>query len=397
MLGKYLKSYFSFQISRILAGRSYRDWEKERYTLHQQKLTNKALANELETACQERGFLTFSEYIQIDQYGVNGRQCRHGHGRTDVHIRWGRALARLCQDYKIETLVEFGPGDGSLALLVVKTARQMGLSLIWHGVEINPMLVKKITRRFKQAGLSSSLGSLRSAYSIDQFLKPAVVVFAYSLDSMLPELFINTGNDYDIPNAFIGLRVKEGILEEVVVTEAMVDKRKISLKDGIFTDSTGQKFDLRSFRLHPWQRFLVPLEAFKLLTQVLTSLKKNSLVLIIDEYDFPPSQKDTQHLSLPRDLDRYNKVVDFSSLYRNTGNGLLYFPTYLPTVKGVLKKVGFDILKEDIEDKLACEIEGKVWKVKHKQPKVYYRWAMLVKRMSSAKSPVIPIEMPKSA
>lgn len=125
---KFILNYLQYLLSRLIAGRkNYELWKKENYSLKTAKIKDKKLAKELEDEySQKGGFLTFAEYLQIDQFGKNGYHANHAlHGETNAHKHWAKAVVCLCLEKDFEKIVEFGPGEGKLALEVIKLAQKM--------------------------------------------------------------------------------------------------------------------------------------------------------------------------------------------------------------------------------------------------------------------------------
>jgi hypothetical protein len=85
---KYFLNYLQYKLSGIIAGRNnYEDWKIKNYSLKKATIKNKQLSEELEIACQKSGgFLTYAEYLQIDQFGQNGYHANYkDHGITATH------------------------------------------------------------------------------------------------------------------------------------------------------------------------------------------------------------------------------------------------------------------------------------------------------------------------
>lgn len=365
MLWKYILSFFDYKISRLIAGRkNYETWKKNNYSLRKVKIENSQLAKEMELSCAEKdGFLTFSEYLQIDQFGENGFHSAHSeHGITTTHRHWANALTSLCKSKGYNYIVEFGPGGGDLAIETVKKAKKLDLNLLWSGIEINSNLVKKIKERFKKEKLERNLKEIVGSQKEIKLNKKCIFVFSYSLDSIPTEIFVNTSDQRSYPDGVIGIKVKDQILEEFVLNKAQIKKRSMALKNGIFKDSFGNKFDLKDWRLFKNQRLYLPVNSLSVFWEFVKRSPKESTFLVIDEFRGSIHPLETSHLCLPKDLYLYKKDCDnFEKCYRESGKNLFYYPVYFNTFLEFIKSFGFGLIKYDIEEKLAKEVSNKRW------------------------------------
>lgn len=364
-LQKYLFDYLRYKLSNFVAGRkNYEDWKIKNYSLKTVEIKNKELAKELERACQKKGgFLTYSEFIHIDQFGQNGYHKNYkDHGITDAHKRWSKALALLCKEKSYSHVFEFGPGKGDLAVKLVKASKKIGNNIIWSGVEINEELCNIIKARFKEEGLEKNLKEIARSLNDIAFDQKSIFIFSYSLDSVPPEIFINTKDLKSSPDALIGILVKDGILNEIALTEDLLKTKKISLKKGIYKDAEGYEFDVSTWKLYRGQRAYIPINALSILADLVNRATQDSLFVIIDEFRPPPLSWETGHFCLPKDLHTYTRdIVDLEEGYENTGRNLLYFPTYLSTFLKFLQGIGFRSIQYDIEEKMAKDLSYEKW------------------------------------
>lgn len=395
LIRKYLTDYFGYKLSLLFAGKkNYEQWRTKNYALNKTRISNKELALEMEAACTKNGgFLTYADFLKEDQFGTYGYHSKHkDHGATDTHNRWGKAIAALCKDKEIHHVIEFGPGTGDLAIAIIKQAKRKNFDISWSGVELNQELQKKIRDKFQKEGLKVQLAE--QVNSIDQLKtrKKSIVVFSYSLDSVAPQIFINTKNEKSFPNALIGIKVENGILEEVILTGAILGKKGIFFEDGIYSQDNGTKFDITSWKLFPYQRAYIPVAAFSIL-KAFTDRFQDSLFIIIDEVREPAFFWNTQHLCLPRDLHKYKRdLTDLEKAYREAGENLLYYPTFFLTLYKFIHRLGFRSVEYEIEQKMAKDLSGDHW-VSLKGQFLTYSFLAWDKKNKSKE--VFPLEFPQ--
>jgi len=340
----------------------YNTWlEQEYYGLQKVKINDSALAKELELKSRNNGGnLTTAEFLTSVLYGPAGYHSIHEtHGKTDIHQRWSEALARLCIKYGLNTIVEFGPGDGDLGIATIKASKRTDKDLKWYGVETNPRLRDLIIEKFCAEKLNSNLGGVcKHITELPRNFDKALVVFPYSLDSIPPECFSVTTKEFGFPDSIIGLSVKDGILEEYYLTDPSVLKAKgIELKDGIYRFGD-QAYDISDWRLHKGQRAYPPSGIARVLTGVAKAVPVGSRFIIIDEYIPKPLNLTKDHLAPPRDLNGARKLNP-RDLYANLGNRLMYFPTYFESLESILLSCGLRIELSGGDEKLSNEIVGK--------------------------------------
>lgn len=394
---KFLLSYAQHQLRRLVGGRKhYEKWKEKNYSLKQVPIKNKTLAKELELACKKAGgHLTFGEYLAIDQFGANGYHATHAeYGRTLVHKNWAKALAILCKQKGYKKIVEFGPGEGLLAIETVKAANQLGIDLIWSGIEVNNNLQKAIREHFRKEQLQNHLDMLADSIHDVSFGKKCLALFPYSLDSVPPEIVINTRQEKSSPNALIGITVQNGILSEIVLPSAVLKAKGISLENGIYTDPSGISFDLNSWKLYNRQRAYLPLHAFSILARCAKKMSSDSLLIVIDEFRNAPFSWETGHLCLPRDLHTYTRdCEDLEKLYKQAGSSLFYYPIYFHTFLKFLHSLGFTTLEYDIEQKLAKDLSGEKWR--HVKS-YFFTYAFLASQKINRDLRIIDIVLPQT-
>jgi len=392
-LNKYVIDYLQFKLSLIVGGKkNYEEWRTKNYSLKQAQLKNKKLAEEIENATRKSGFLTYEEFILLDQFGVNGYHATsRDHGITPTHKYWGKALSYLCKEEGISHVLEFGPGRGDLAIEILKESQKINFDVTWSGVELNKDLQEEIKRRFVQEGFKNKLNEIVSDISQLKTRKKSIVVFSYSLDSVPPQIFINTKSTKDLPNAILGTILNQGILREIILDPNELSKKGISLSGGLFKKD-GISFDLSSWLLHPKQRAYIPIQAFSILANFAHKFPTSTFV-IVDEFRPPPYPWETGHLEIPKDLHRYRRdIEDLEKGYKETGENLLYYPIFFVTFYKFLHALGFRSIKYDIEQRLAKEISQDNW---HSLKGLFSTYAFIAQDKNKGKNP-LPIEFPKS-
>jgi hypothetical protein len=359
-IAKYLQGFIQFHLKHLIAGGKEESARiKEYYSLKTVVLKNKKLAVELEEACKKNnGVLTFAEYLEIDQFGKNGYHANNSyHGEQETYKRWTEALVRYSIDNKIFNIIDFGPGNGDLGIYALKYGKSIKTKLIWSGIEINKGLRITIEKKFKKEKLTSQLQYLTSTPDGLPINQKSTMVFSYSLDNLPPEMLVNTAKSRSFPTAMLGVTISKNILKEVILTNEQLQKKGISLKNGIFTDNKKQTFDLTAWKLNPFQRACIPLSATTTLTSFTKRLPKNSIVLIIDEFSIDPYYPHSKHLNIPKDLNAYYRYFEnLNDLYKTSGNNLLYFPTYANCYLNALRSLGYSKINLGFENEMANKL-----------------------------------------
>jgi hypothetical protein len=355
-LKKNLKNIAQYYVSNLIGGRkNTSDWEFEKYGLKTEVIQNKQLALELENACQKDGYLLFSEFLQIDQHGKYGYHLNNKwHGEQQLYRYWGKAIAKLCQYEPIERVLDFGAGNGDLGIAVIDEARKLHYKIIWSGIEINGNLISTIRQAFKRKKYEENL--LQISPSINKILsssKKSLLVFSYSLDNLAPEMFINENQDLHYPTNLMGVTVKNGVVNEIILTNEQLLKKKIQYKNGVLSQN-GTSYNLHGWKLTHLQRACIPITAAKILLQSSKKVKQNSMLLIIDEFSEPNYARNEKHLNFPKDLTVFDRIFkNTTKLYNQAGNNLLYYPTYLLAYESILQSLGYTQLQIDNERTLA--------------------------------------------
>lgn len=361
---KYIRSVTDYHLHALLAGTAnYETMRKKDTQLRHIQLPDTPLTKELEDVCRKKKRpLLYSEYLSLELYGKYGFHVNSRvHGETGVYRHWPKALRALCTAKDLHHIVEFGPGDGTLACETIHDAVKNNYNLSWSGVEINDILVKKIRQQFEKTGLSKQIRQITNSLEAIKTKPQSLYLFPYSLDSIPVEVFLNTTSSVSFPNALLGIRVENSMLHEEVLTPDVLPNYGISFTNGTFTDSSGVTFDLTSWKLFPYQRVYLPIHSFSLLARFSKKLHPTDYVLIIDEFSESILFVDTNHLSLPHDLYTYKKKQTIDQLYKNMGKNCLYFPTYADTMYAFLHNLGFSSLHYDIEQKMAKELSQQSW------------------------------------
>jgi len=353
---KYLQGLLHFHLKHLIAGSNDEFTTiSGHYSLKTTTLKKEKLAAELESACQKNnGALTFAEYLAIDQFGTNGYHSNNKyHGEQKKSKYWGEALAKYCIDNNIFNIIDFGPGNGDLGIYALKYGNRIKKEFSWNGIEINENLRTTIEKKFKKEKLISQLRHLTSRLDDLPIDRKSAVIFSFSLDNLPPEMLINTAKKLSFPTAVLGITIHKNILQEVILTNEQLKQKNISLKNGIFTDSKKQSFDLSAWKLSYLQRACVPLQAATTLTSFTKRLAKGSVILIIDEFSPIPYHAHNKHLNFPKDLMAYWRYFeDMNELYKTSGNNLLYFPTYADSYLKVLKSLGYSNIELEFENEM---------------------------------------------
>lgn len=393
---KFILNYLQYLLSRLIAGRkNYELWKKENYSLKTAKIKNKKLAKELEDECsQKEGFLTFAEYLQIDQFGKNGYHANHAlHGETNAHKHWVKAVVCLCLEKDFNQIVEFGPGEGKLALEVIKLAKKKGKKIIWSGIEINENLKARIKQNFQKENLKDNLKEIVSDSSKLALDQKCLFIFSYSLDSVPPEIFINLEEEKTFPNALLGITVKDQILTEIVLNKDLLKRKNLFLENGIFKKTDGNLFDLSMWQLFPNQRAYLPVNSFSAFIEFANKASRDSLFLIIDEFLESALPWETNHLCLPKNLLLHQRICqNLKKAYEESGENLLYYPTYYYTFFKFLNSLGFQSIQAEIEQKMAKEITKERWFAL----KIFYRtYSFLASKKTKNEQEIIKLQFPQ--
>ncbi len=353
---KFLKSYLEFKFQNVLAGSTTLS---KNHSLITAKIKNKNLISNLESLTRQEGVLTYKEFLDIIQFGDYGYHKTHSiHGMTDTNLRWGLPILNICKEKKYREVIEFGCGEGSLGVEICKYAKQVNYPLIWSGIDINKSLLEKTRKNFAKANLSQYLGKLTEDIDAVSAKKACLLIFSYSLDSISPTVFINTKKTPGPPNALLGIFINDGVLSETILTPSQMHKKKMSLKNGIYKDESGE-FNLSSWKLFPQQRVYIPIGAISILLELIKKIPIGSTVIIIDEFVPQPLSSDDSDMCPPKDLDRFGRNRSFSNLeefYNTSGENLLYYSSYLETYKKALNSLGCDILNIENEYSLSRKL-----------------------------------------
>lgn len=329
------------------------------------KISDRKLAEDLEATCAKQdGILTYSEYLNIVQYGNNGYSAvSHKDGRTDANKRWGKALAAYCLKNNYSSVVEFGCGSGELGLTAAgEYKKSTGKILSWTGIEINRRHYEAIENNFKKSGLEDSLNLIvPSVDKINHYVK-SVFVFSYSLDSIPPEIFLNTSTNTTYPDSVIGLKIENGVLHEELIPAEIQNKKGIFFQNGLFRSQNSQTFDLRSWNLRRGQRAYIPVNSYKVILQFIKRIANGSAIIVIDEFRNSPFRYEASPLGLPKSMyEKDHDCIDITKYYKESGRHYLYFPNYFETFYKFLHFAGFKNIKFDIEQKSAAQLCGKKW------------------------------------
>jgi hypothetical protein len=175
------------------------------------------------------------------------------------------------------------------------------------------------------------------------------------------EIIINNALKTGVANSLIGIKIENGILEEVFLSESELKQKGIFFRNGVLRIN-GFSFDFSAWILHPNQRAYLPIKGFLTIIECVQKMKQSSIMLIIDEMKVPPLASQAYHLGTPRILN--SPIRDYDSLteaYKNLGNNLWYFPMYLKPLLKLLEEAGFSDIRSDIEEKMAANIKGGSW------------------------------------
>lgn len=382
----------------ILAGQSEKEWrlkQQGNYGLQTVRLENVGLAKELEEECKKKGgVLTYGEYLQIEQFGKNGYHASHSlHGMTDSYKVWEKALFFYCKKNNIHSIVEFGCGDGKLARVILKEAKKQKYDLSWDGVEVNSELREKAKASFEKEKLFESVSFLVSSLDQVPHTLQSLLLFSYSLDSVQPEIVLSK-NSHGIPDAFIGVEVKNGKLKEVILTASQLRKKGYIFEKGQLTNEKGISYDLREWSLQDSQRLYIPIHALTVLHEWVQKFPIGSHIFIMDEFRRLPSLYERhRHYGTPVVLyispkERYDFLVN--TAYKNAGNRLFYYPFFLNSYYSFLQLLGFVDVHYGIEEKIAKQMMKESWKPKPER--VDFCYALFGKLKEKQKRKVITVQ-----
>lgn len=349
---KFLSSFLSYKLHHLIAGTTIKPTIFPELITNV-KIKNKKLAEELENACKNNnGYLTYAEFSHISQYGTYGYHKTHNHhGMTDTYRRWGDSLVKLCKEKQYHDIVELGCGNGRLGVETIRFANTINYNLTWHGIDISKELLIETKKRFQREKIDKNLGQLVTDIQLLSLTNPFLFVCSYSLDSIPPEVFINTRNSLSYPNAIIGIQITKGMLSEVILPKNILAKKNISMHNGIFT-FTGTDFDISSWKLEKNQRMYIPIQSFLTLKKSSEKIPKNSTITIIDEFCPAAYSWKIKHIASPQDLDKYDPVRECLNpevLYKDAGNMLLYYPFFLSAYISALFSLGYSNITYESE------------------------------------------------
>lgn len=329
------------------------------------KIKNKKLAGELQNECDKReGILTYSEYVQIEQCGGYGYLANYEKkGLTNVGSRWGEALANFCISNNFKSIIEFGCGNGDLGIEIIKaSAKKSGDDIHWTGIEINSSLHKIIKSKFEQEKIKDKLFTIVSTIDNIKFNTKAVVIFPYSLDSIAPEIFVCSNTDINYPDSMVGIKIQNGILSEEIISQAILEKKKIFFEKGVFKNATGMTYDLNKFKLRKGQRVYLPVNAFDIFMEYVQKMPKENIFFIIDEFRRDNNFGNFGITEAPKSLyENGEDCVDIARYYREAGKHYCYYPVYTGMFYKFLHQAGFRSIIFKTEQEAATEMTGKRW------------------------------------
>lgn len=345
---------------KILGGKKYNHWEKERFTLQTVEIKNKKLAVELENECKKRGgFLTYSEYLHVEQFGKNGYHATHSsHGFTPSFHIWPKAILQYVKKHSIKSIVELGPGDGKLFHKLVSLAEKENYKFKWYGVEVSKTFQEKIIKR---TGNKTYFGGVFETPSSLPQLHKALILSSYCLDSIPPEILVNASPSETIPNNIIGVIIKNGILQEFIPEKNQLLQKGISINNGILKKDE-LLFDFSDWKLSHMKRLYAHIDSFHKLYQVLNTTK-NAHLLIIDEMRESIYESFNSDIVFPPIFLSIKNRHTFTPIqaYARAGELLYYYPIFIPALQGFLDAFGFKNITIDYESKTAREMIGEKW------------------------------------
>lgn len=345
---------------KILGGKKYTDWKDERFSLQSVKIENKKLAQELEFECKKRGgFLTYSEYLEIEQFGKNGYHTTHAsHGLTPTFHIWPKAILQYVKKHSIKSIIEIGPGDGKLFHKLVSLAEKEGYKFTWYGIEKLPLFREKIASKIKN---SDYLGGILETVEKLPQLKTPLILSSYCLDSIAPELLINTSSTEGPPNGIIGLRIENGVLKEYILDESQLAEKGLKLTKGVLTKKH-ISLDFSKWKLSHMKRLYIHVDSFHKLYQILDKTK-NAHLLIIDEMRESIYESFNSDIVFPPLFLSIKNRYTFTPVksYTRAGELLYYYPIFIPALRAFLESFRFKNITLEYESKIAKEMVGEKW------------------------------------
>lgn len=320
-------------INYFYSGRNWYYLLTKKTFLFSARLENLKLADELEEECNKQGgILTYSQYHQIDQFGKNGYNAHSNSiGSTNMDKRWGEALANFCRQNNYNYIIEFGCGNGELGIATVKAFKKLSNKPItWLGIEINTSLHENIKKKFTDEKLENSFGGIVTSLDSIQKINRTLFVFPYAVDSIPPEIFVNTRDMISYPDAIIGVRIENGVLREQIIPQELLKMKGRSLNNGFYKRGK-HTFDLRTWKLRKGQRAYIQTNALAVLSEYAARVSDDCACIIIDEFRNNPFSFGSGVLGIPKDLYKKKECKDIEKYYRQTGKNYLYFSIYFDT------------------------------------------------------------------
>lgn len=357
-----ISDYFSDRFQPILGGRKYEDWKKDSLDLQTVTLKNKKLASELEEACRIKGgFLTYAEYLQIDQFGTYGYHAKHNyHGFTPAFQMWTDAVFTYLIKHKIHEVVEMGPGNANLAHNLFLLCEKHNFKFTWNAIEVSDTFRKKIIVKFSDKKFKKYLGKIVGKVEELPSFQKALVISSFCIDSIPPEIFINTSSKIAFPNAVIGVKIKDEVINEFILNEKQLKTKGMAMRNG-HVNLNGTSFDISAWMLAPMQRAYITISGFKTLIDVIEKVAEPT-VLVIDEVRTGTAILRADHILPPLYLNIKNRYrFNPKRGYQRAGELLYYFPFYLDSLLSLLTSVGFKDIESDIEPKFAAKLSHKTW------------------------------------
>ncbi len=348
---RFLEKQWSQATLGLLAGRTIASYERDFFTLKTVSLPKTQLAKDLEKLCKEKdGFLTLEEFYQEELYGEHGYYAtKYRNVLTNTPPRWAHSMLHLCKLFGYHFFAELGPGDGRLAIMTLIEAEKAKYDLSWGGVEIAAPMREAITQNFKKYGFTAKKEFLVSQVKDMKVKDPCLFIFPYGLDSISPEVFINTSEHLDVPDSLVGVTIEKGILTEIILSPKQLASRGVSIKKGIYDDGKIQ-VDLSSWKLVPMQRAYIAPKVLHAVKDVVEKLPSTSRLCIIDEFRTDRGNYVSSHLLAPRNLLATERdCVDLVDGYERIGKTDYYFPFYLKSFLGFLKSLGIEVEYVDSE------------------------------------------------
>lgn len=358
-----ISEFLSDWVQPVLGGKKYEDWEHESLKLQTVTIKNKTLAKELESACEKNGgFLTYAEYLAVDQFGDNGYHMRNKkHGFTYTHTNWAKAISSYIKLHDIHQIIEIGPGIGILAHELFSLSKKHNFPLKWSGVEVSDPFREHIKHVFRGKKYKDFLGQLVKTISELSNQTDALVIMSYCIDSVAPEIVTNTKSAISTPNAVIGVKIIGDTLSEFILNENDLSKKGIKII-GTTLKIKDSTYDISSWKLAPLQRAYITFESFSMLSEIAQKVE-NLHLLIIDEVRTETNVYHSDHILSPLYLNVKNRR-HFTPRqgYIRSGEMLYYFPFFKETLISVLKSLNLVQIESDIEPRMAAKLSGKNWK-----------------------------------